>query len=174
MKTFLWRIIDSEKAFRATLTVAMLVICAAMVSTVPTGCTTTGGGTNTFNVTAAATAIKAVLGPLVVYEENADPSTVVDFQTASAALGVLISNSSTDTAALSAALQSLGKTDLVKLAISEAVGLYAIYLGQAVANGVSQNDTAKVLLQAFKDALDSGVKAQTVRVKAQRAAVKTK
>ena len=82
--------------------------------------------------------------------------------------------SSTDTAALSAALQNLGKTELVKLAISEAVGLYAIYLGQALANGVSQSDTAKVLLQAFKDALDSGVKAQTVRVKAQRAAVKTK
>ena len=156
------------------LAIPVALMALSVVPVTQTGCTTTGGGTNTFNVTAAATAIKAVLGPLVVYEENADPSTVVDFQTASAALGVLISNSSTDTAALSVALQNLGKTELVKLAISEAVGLYAIYLGQAVANGVSQSDTAKVLLQAFKDALDSGVKAQTVRVKALRAPVKTK
>ncbi len=137
----------------------------------PTGCSTTGGSSS-FDATAAANAVKAVLGPVVVFEENADPSTIPDFQLASAALGVLISNNSTNVASVSAALQKLGKNDLTKLAISEAVSLYSLYLGQAAASGIDGNATAKTLLQALKDALDTGVKAQAVRMKAGRKAVR--
>jgi len=148
------------------------LLAALALSTIPvtqTGCKIVNG-TNTFDVAAAAGAITDVLGPVVVFEENADPATITDFQTASAGLGVLLSNNTFDADALKAKLEPLGKTALVKLAIDVAVGLYSTYLGQIVSQGLSQTTYVKPLLQAFKDALDKGVKANTKRVKARRAA----
>lgn len=153
---------------------AASLLSIAVIGTMPvtqTGCKTVNG-TNTFDVTVAADAIKNYLGPVVVFEENSDPSTIPDFQTASAALGILISDNSTDVATLRTTLEKLGKTPIVKLGIDEAVGVYSQYVGAAVANGVSQSDVARQLLQAFKDALDQGIKAQVKRMKAHRPALR--
>jgi len=152
--------------------IAIPMLAIFMLVTIPvtqTGCKSVNG-TNVFDVDAASKAITSVLGPVVVFEENADPSTIVDFQTASAGLGVLLSNNTFDAATLRAKLEPLGKTPIVKLAIDVAVGLYSTYLGQIVSQGLDQTTYVKPLLQAFKDALDQGVKSNVKRVKANRAA----
>jgi hypothetical protein len=149
--------------------VALAALVAIPVT--QTGCTTVNG-TNTFDVVKAAKAIKTTLGPLVVFAENSDATTIPYFQDASATLGVLINTNGTDLATLTKALEGLGKTPLIKLAIDEALGNYSNYLADSVTAGLNQNQVAIVLIRdGFKAALDEGVAAQVARLKAHRKAM---
>jgi len=139
-----------------------------------TGCGSLGGSsTNSFDAVKAAKNINMTLGPVVVLVENLEPASIKPFQDAQAAIGVLVSNGSSDVAVLRTALAGISTNPYISAAIQLAVNEYENYLADAVTGGLNKNDVATILLRdGFEAALKQGIQANKSRVKAHRRALR--